>query len=269
MAKKVSRTAKLEALRDKLKETDIGGSRGFWSPQQGMNTVRILPEAGEMEYFFQEVGRHYLPDKKMVYCPDFTTAGELDCPVCELVSDLYGVGDASSRELASKIRVRKMYWMNIVARDGDKTEGPFIYTPGVTVFSTVAALINDPDYGEIYDAYEGIDIMVERSGTGLETSYQVVPKRKSTPLVEDEDEIQKILDKVRDLSWVEVGDDPEEDQELSAGHAVYLLPYERIVKDFDLDMDPDELLDDVEDDEEDEHPAKKDVARRRQRRSRR
>ena len=69
MAKKKSAQVakKLDALRKKLKDTDLGGSRGFWAPQQGMNVIRILPEVGDMEYFFQEVGRHYLPGKKMVY----------------------------------------------------------------------------------------------------------------------------------------------------------------------------------------------------------
>ena len=268
MAKKMSKTKRLEALRNKLKETDMGGSKGFWSPQTGMNTVRILPETGDMGFFFQEVGRHYLPGKKMSYCPDFTSDGELDCPVCELVSDLYGIGDTASRKLAGEIRVRKMYWMNIVVREGDKTMGPFIYTPGVTVFSTVASLINDPDYGDITDPYEGTDLTIERSGTGLNTEYQVVPKRKVTPVAEGDEEIEKILEKCKDLSWVEVGDDPEEDQELSAGHAVYLLPYDRIVNDFDLDLDPEDLADEDEDEEE-EHPAKQDVTRRRRRRARR
>lgn len=101
------RKNKLASLREKLEKTDMGGSRGFWSPQQGTNDIRILPEKGDMAFFFQEVGRHYMPGEKMVYCPKFTSAGKLDCPVCDLVDELYSLGDPASKKLAGNIRVRK------------------------------------------------------------------------------------------------------------------------------------------------------------------
>lgn len=261
MAKKASKDSRIAAIRDKLKKTDMGSSRGFWSPTQGVNDIRILPETGKMPWFFQEVGRHYLPGEKKVYCPNFTTDGEKDCPICDLVGDLYSEGSKSSKKLAGKIRVRKMYWMNIVVRDGDDTLGPFIYTPGVTVFSYIAALLNDPEYGEdIIDELEGIDIAVERSGTGLETSYQVVPRRKASPVAENEKEIESILEKAQDLSWVEVSEDPEEDKELSDGHAVYILPYDRIANEYELEDDLDE--------DEEEHEIQREVKGRRRRRAR-
>jgi len=270
MAKKaVSKKDKLDALRKKLEKTDMGGSRGFWSPQQGGNDIRILPETGDMPFFFQEVGRHYLPGEKMVYCPSFTSEGDLDCPVCDLVSELYSLGDPTSKKLAGDIRVRKMYWMNVMVREGKNSNGPFIYTPGVTVFSSIVSLVNDPDYGDIFDLEEGTDITVERSGTGLNTEYQVVPRRKTSPLAATEAEIKQIVDKAKDLSWVEVSEDPEEDSELSEGHAVYILPFDRIVSEYDLDMDADELLDEMAGDDEDDHPVKQDVKKRRRRRSRR
>lgn len=265
MAKKgTGRKAKLERLRDKLANTDLGGSSGFWSPKQGPNVIRILPEIGDMDYFFQEVGRHNFPDKQHVYCPAFTSAGdELDCPVCEIVQELYQAGDKASRKLASQLRVRKMYWMNVVVRDGDNIQGPFIYTPGVTVFSSIAALINDPDYGDVFDVEEGTDITVEREGTGLKTEYQVIPRRYPSDLPDADD----YMDKAKDISYVEVSEDPEEDGELSEGHAVYVLPYERIVAEFDLDTDIDDFVEDAEE-EEDEHPARREVKRRRRRRRR-
>lgn len=267
--KKVSKAEKLEALREKLENTDMGGSRGFWSPQQGVNEVRILPEVGDMGFFFQEVGRHYLPGEQRVYCPSFTTDGEHECPICDLVSDLYSMGDTASKKLASEIRVRKMYWMNVVVRDGQKTDGPFIYTPGVTVFSSVASLVNDPDYGEIFDVEDGTDVSIERNGTGLSTEYQVIPRRKASPLADSDQRVEEILGKAKDLSWVMVSDDPEEDKELSADHAVYVLPYDRIVEENELDMDTNELMDEMTKEDEDEHPVKTDVKRRRRRRSRR
>ena len=264
MAKKRTyRKERLDRLRDKLaNKTDLGGSSGFWSPKQGPNIIRILPEVGDMDYFFQEVGRHNFPDNKHVYCPSFTSAeDELDCPVCEIVQELYASGDKASRKLGSQLRVRKMYWMNVVIRDGENVQGPFIYTPGVTVFSSIAALIGDPDYGDIFDVDEGTDVTVEREGTGLQTEYQVIPRRYPSELPDAKD----YTSKAKDLSYMEVSEDPEEDMELSDGHAVYVLPYDRIVDEHDLDMDIDDLIDGVE---EDEHPARQEVTRRRRRRRR-
>jgi len=244
----------------------MGGSRGFWSPPQGPSEIRVLPEIGDMEWFFQEVGRHYLPDKKTVYCPSFTSDGELDCPVCDFVQDLYALNDNASKEMASKIRVRKQYWMNIVVRENGKTSGPYIYTPGMTVFQALAGFINDPDYGDIFDLQEGTDVTVTRDGQGLETTYQVIPKRKTSPFASSQSEIDAIVGKARDLSWVEVGDDPEEDKDIAKGHAVYIMPYDRIVEEFELGEDVNEMLEEL-DEEEDAHPVKEDVRRRRRSRS--
>jgi hypothetical protein len=67
--------------------------------------------------------------------------------------------------------------------------------------------------------------------------------------------------KAQDLSWVEVDDDPEQDKDLAEGHAVYLLPYDRIVDENELGGEVEDLLEDMEDEED--HPVKQDVRRRR------
>lgn len=229
-----ARQDKLAQLRAKLKTTDMGGGGvGFWSPKEGKNIIRIMPETGDMDFFFQTVGVHHLPNKKRVYCPRFTTEDQLPCPICETVDQLYR-GDAAQKQLAGELRVRKAYWMNVIVR-GEENLGPQIYTPGVTVFGSIASLISDPDYGDVMDIDDGIDITIDRSGKGLDTEYQVTPRRNSSPLSEDADLAQEWLDKAKDLSYVLVDDDPEHDKELSAGHAIFLLPYDRIAAEFDLD----------------------------------
>ena len=278
---KMSRQDKLSALKDKLKKTDLGGGgRGYFTPREGKSLIRILPETGDMDFFFQTVGRHFFPDKRMTYCPAFTSEGEYECPVCDLVDELHKAGDKSSKKMASALGLRKQYWMNVIDRKSPES-GPLIYTPGVIVFNTIVSLIGDPDYGDIYDIEDGIDLVIEREGTGLNTEYQVIAKRHSSPLSDDPDEADKWLDKSRDLSWVIVSEDPEEDQELSAGHAIYIQPYERIVEEFGLDVyDEDDsdyekvgtAPDDYDDDEDEDEPEpapKREVSRRMARRSKR
>jgi len=254
--KKTSSAEKLAKLRKKLDSTDLGGGGGgFWSPKQGRNTIRILPEVGDMEFFFQSVGRHHLgggSDAKRIYCPSFTSEGELDCPICEMRNILYKQGrdgDKSAADMAGMLNRRRMYWMNIIDRSNEEA-GPLVFTPGVTIMNAIVALIQDPDYGDITDELEGTDIVIERSGTGLDTEYQVLPKRLPSPLSEDDEQAEDWLSTARDLSYTEVSNNPEEDAELSKGYAIYLLPYDRTKAEFDAYFDLDEDEEDYEEEEE-------------------
>jgi hypothetical protein len=279
---KLSRAERLARMQEKLKNVDLGGgSAGFWSPKEGKSIIRILPEVGpeeysfvmvdpetgkdtefvvephgEMEYFFQTVGKHTFPpdNKKHCYCPKFTSEGELECPVCDLTSDLWK-GDKSSKALAKELGLRKSYWMNIIVRGEDKA-GPKIFTPGVKIFTAIQSIISDPDYGDITDLAEGLDITIERSGNGLDTEYNVTPRRKSGPASEDPNVILEWMSKAKDLSYVQVGDNPEDDKELAGDHAVWLLPYDRISREMDLDGD---LLtdDDAAEETVEEEPVRK------------
>lgn len=274
---------KLEALKAKMESIDIGGEfqQGFWKPEEGRNIIRILPEVGEMEFFFQEVGRHFnLPDvedaDKTLVCPDFTTGGEEPCPICEVVQQLYSSGSVEDKELASKWRVRKSFWMNVVVRKagdrgGNTAEGPYIFTPGVMIFQSIQSLISDPDYGDISDLEQGIDIIIDRNGTGIDTSYKVYPRKGNFhPIHEDADQSSRILNEAVDLSYVLLTENPDEDEEYS-GVVVKVLPYNRIVDMYGIG--PNEELEFVEDaehgkeDEEDEVGSE--IRERRARRSRR
>lgn len=279
---KMSKEERFAKLAEKLRATDVGkGNSGFWTPKQGRQIIRVLPEVGEMKFFYQEVGKHSMPPdrKKSVYCPKFTTAEELDCPVCELVDDLYRSGDKISKALAKGLRVKKMYWMSVIVRGKvdpntheqvEEDSGPFIYTPGVKVFGEIMNYILDPEYGDVTDVEDGFDIILTRTGTGIETEYSVKPRRNSSPLSKSDQQAQDWLNAAKDLAWVELSEDPEEDSELSKDHAIYVLPYERIMKefgleDFDIDnIDLDKMKIAVDGDEAVEEEAPKRKAARRE-----
>jgi len=247
----------LEKLRKRLSTIDTGFGSGFYGPKEGRNRIRILPPVGDMEYFFQPVGRHYMPPdgKKVVYCPNFTSDGILPCPVCELVSDLKAAGE---KKMADELRIRRSFWMNVVNRDDEKA-GVAIYTPGIIVFSELSSLITDPDYGDITDVLNGYDIIIEKSGSGRDTEYHVKPRPKIEPLTEDEDLLEKWLESAKDLTYVEASDDPDEDKELSKGHALFLLPHDRIVKEYQLEdfMEEEDVEEDEEEEEEESAPKSK------------
>lgn len=236
---------KLAALRAKMAQTDTGGGsrEGFWSNPLGFSTIRILPEVGGMNFFYQEVGQHFLPgegDKVTpVYCPHFTTGGALPCPICEVVQLLFK-GSSADRTMAEKIIRSKAYWMNIVLRDpaedvdGNTAKGPYIFTPGVTIFRAVQSLVNSPSYGNIADIDKGCDLEIEKTGKGMDTKYQVFPRRSrdTIPLHTDPETMLKLIESAQDLSYAVLSENPEEDKDLSNGLMVKLLPYDRMVAEF-------------------------------------
>lgn len=269
------RKSRMQRIKDKLARTNLGGGGAYWKPKQGRNVIRILPGVGDMDdFFWQTVGRHYIPDTQRNYvCPVFTIGDEdedVHCPICEFVNALYNAGDKDSKELAGKLRFRKQFWMNVIDRENED-KGPQIYTPGVTIFKMLAGLVTDPDYGEIYDQDDGLDITITRTGTGLETEYELRAKRKDSPLGTS-DQIDEWLEKAIDLSVVELTDDPTEDKEIMGDDAVVaIMPYGRIKKEFDqLDVAPEEeATDPFPDDDDDEEDVRAVISKRRKRRKRR
>lgn len=276
MVKKASAKTRLDRVRERLAKEKLGGKGNYWKPKQGRNVIRVLPGVGDMEdFFWQDVGRHYPPDTQFSFvCPEFTL-GEDDaaCPICEFVNELYRAGDDDSKELAKKLRVRRQFWMNIIDRN-DEDRGPQIFTPGVTVFGSIASMVNDPDYGEVYDVDDGLDIIIKRDGTGLATEYHVQSRRKSTPLSKTDSQIDDWLEAAIDLSVVELTDDPSEDKDLLVdGVVVSVMPYDRIKADFErLDVASDIEEEDnppFSGDEDDEDEVRKTISKRRSTRRRR
>lgn len=184
----------MKDLLDKLDDLNLGGS-GFWTPPEGTTAIRILPEVGTMEYFFQEIGQHY---DQNVYCPKLTKGDE--CPVCELSQTLYQAGD---KDAASQYRPSHRFLLNIIVRS-EEGVGPRIWSCPKTVFGTITALIKDPDYGFIFDVDEGLDLRVVRDGQGIDTKYNLLPTRYPTPLHEQDDVIDEWLEAAADLkAWAE------------------------------------------------------------------
>jgi len=256
--KKLSSAGKLAQLRQKLDKTDMGGSVGrFWYAKEGRSTIRILPEVGDMDFFFQEVGTHQLGEDyktaKKIYCPSYTSEGELPCPICEAQEVLYKqgkAGDKSAAKLAKMLAVKRKFWMNVIDRDNESV-GPLIFTPGVMIMNALSTLVMDPDYGDVTDLLDGTDIIIEREGSGFDTEYQILPKRLVSPLHESDEQANEWMNAARDVSYVEVSEDSAEDVELAKGHAIWVHPYDRVQAEFDEHFGLDE---DVE--EEVEEPVK-------------
>lgn len=249
----VTKEDRIARIRKKLQETDYESGTGFFRPKNGRNVIRILPGVATMEdYFWQDVGKHFIPNSKKAFiCPTFTVGG--DCPICDMVDELRKEGDKGSKNLASKLAFRKQFWMNVIDRSA-QDRGPLIYTAGPTVFKVIAGLCNDPDYGDVTDIEEGYDIVIEKSGEGMDTSYGVRARPKSTslhtPKGDEEDMTQEWMDAALDLTPVILTEDPDEDKGLSEGRPVTVMPPSRIEIEFNA-------LDASAEEEEEENTVRK------------
>lgn len=241
MAQPNDMAERLAKMRARLAATDVGGPGGYWSPPSGISVIRILPEVKNMEFFYQEVGKHEMWDfgGKEIYCPKYTSGGQFDCPICELVSELYK-GNEAEQALAQKLRLVRTFWMNIIVRDkedkgGDTGSGPFIFQPKVTIFNGIQALING-SYGDVTDFDTGTDIEIHKKGEKLKTEYQVFPRnfRGDLPLHVDDKKMEEWLEKAQDLSWVMLSENKEEDAQLAGGLIVRLLPYDRMLDEYGI-----------------------------------
>ena len=247
-------------LLEKLGDVDMSTGGNFWKPPEGLSTIRILPPVGKMDYFFLEVGQHYINNTSLM-CPNICSEGELPCPLCEVNELLFRSGE---KEMADRYRVSRSFWMNIIVR-GEESSGAQKFTPGVTIFRSLASYISDPDYGDITDEGEGFDVKITRKGQGINTRYETRCARNPSPLSEDDDQIEEWLEKATDIAEFVAGQMLSYD-DLAEQTGVDVFLEQGDVSTLDVEeSEPDEIEDD-----EDESPSariEKRLARRTGRRS--
>lgn len=168
-------TNKFAKLLEKIQGLKLGGS-GYWKAPEGRSTIRILPAVGTMDYFFKEVGTHYIGDKNY-RCLSISTDGQQECPLCQ-VHDLLQESDKKAAEMFYPSRG---FSMNIIDR-AHPENGVQVFSPGVQIFQALTTYIQDPDYGDISDAEAGFDVKLDRVGQNTSTKYQVSLARNPSVL---------------------------------------------------------------------------------------
>jgi hypothetical protein len=208
----------IDKLRERLEQLNNSGSnRGngagfnFLNLKDGRNVIRILPPREGADMFFEEVWVHYGVGKNaqnkngtMVVCPK-THDENAPCPVCELADELKKLSkkrDDSYDKQSRSIRRKKRVYYNAISRDEDLSvyekneEGKWINTEtgeeespvkvlgtGIGILKDIISLIVDPEYGDITDPEEGLDLIITKTGSGqFNTKYDVKTVRKESPI---------------------------------------------------------------------------------------
>lgn len=188
----------LSAVQKKNEELHQSGGNnyGFDKLENGKNVRRILPPKGDRDVPWAEGYMHYSlgPDgKTAVTC--LSTFGK-KCPICEYLDSIQGSKNKEDKEMLNNCRKTKRIFIAVLNRDSqDEEEKPLILGIGKSILQGITDTICDPDYGDITDFEEGRDITITKSGTGLSTSYSVLPKPKATIASEtmSEDELDEAI----------------------------------------------------------------------------
>lgn len=166
-------------------------------PQNGKNRYRILPgwRKEDDPTFYHDFGQHFIKNTEgelqTVYVCSEKTFNN-DCPICrEIQRAISSAKDDSVLKALTEAKSKGRVLMNALHRDGDNPDAPVILdlTPGT--FAQVLNIMEE--WGDITSLDEGIDIVIERSGKGINTEYNVQPAAKSKPVP------ASVLDKLYNL----------------------------------------------------------------------
>lgn len=155
-------------------------------PQPGKSRFRILPgwRGGDDPTFFQDFGQHFVKGVdgtlKAVYICTEKTFGK-PCPVCAAIgAGINAADDDDVIKAMEESRAKGRILMNALHLNGDDPATPIILDLTPTTAEKVFDLMDE--YGDITDLETGRGIVINRTGKGLNTKYDILPAAESDPV---------------------------------------------------------------------------------------
>lgn len=175
----------LEAAEEE--EADLessGGGADFMKLAEGKNVVRFMPPPLGLNSPFKVVSQHYVKNptgSPVVFaCP--RVMEKRFCPVCNKANSYKASGNAADKKAAGELYAKRRIFANVIDRS-DPDSGPKILAFGKMIQQALVKIRKNEDIGGDYtDPTDGFDIIIERTGQGLNTSYSVLPARRESPL---------------------------------------------------------------------------------------
>ena len=193
----------LNAIKSKLSSlngSDKGGKKEkkdytliYWKPKnEGKYKIRFVPSKINKSNPFQEVKMHYNIGKYPIVA--LTNWGEKD-PIVEFVSKLFKQEDKESWDMAKKLSPKMRIFAPIIVR-GEEDKGVRLFEFSKTLYLELLSIADDEDYGDFTDINEGFDMTLTASKVDGRMGYNlsIRPARKSSPLSDDENEINTWLE---------------------------------------------------------------------------
>ena len=176
--------AKRKEIKAKTNRTDI------IKPASGKHKYRILPAKSGDDMFWADFGRHYVKnlDGKMaaVYVCVEQTFGK-PCAICQEIARAgkHASDDAELKALEESRCKRADVLVNVLhLSNAEKANTPQVMSISPTTFDKILAVFEEyqTEGVDITSLTDGIDIVIERTGAGLNTEYGVMAAVKSKPV---------------------------------------------------------------------------------------
>ncbi len=163
-----------------IREAKTGGG-DLWKPPDGDSRIRIMPPATEeQETFWFKTATHFNvgPDESSVPCPVESGIRESDF-LCRMIRQLKK-GDEDQQAEAEEMGARPRFLVSIVDY-AESEAGVQVWACPVTVFRQLKKYrLNEDEYGDMTDLADGYDILLEKTGSGINTKYDAAPARKNS-----------------------------------------------------------------------------------------
>lgn len=162
-----------EALRNRLKE--------LHPLKKGENKLRLMPPTKEGADWAREAAYHHnLVEKRALLCLK-ETYGQA-CPVCEQVEALRSTRDSKDRELAKEYSAKFRCFVNALILDGEGKGEVKVVPLTWGIYKELLTYFSNEEYGDITDPEGGSNILITKTGEGLQTEYDLKIARKPSPV---------------------------------------------------------------------------------------
>ena len=201
---------KMKAKLDALENRGNGQKSVFWRPEDGEQTIRIVPTADGDP--FKEYWFHYNLGKNAGFLSPKKNFGQ-DDPLNDFIRQLYNEGSDDSVKMAKNLSARQRFFAPVVVR-GEEDKGVRLWGFGKTAYKELLNLVLNPEYGDITDVNEGTDLTIQygKPPGAQFPQTSIIPRRKPSALAKTEDEITAFLDQVPNFNDVFERKTPEQVQ---------------------------------------------------------
>ena len=209
-----SLTEKLMKKVEKLNEKGGGSSDDrFWKPTvdkagNGFAVVRFLPAHANCELPWAQVWSHAFQGPGGWYMENSLTTLGKDDPVSEYNRQLWNSGSDADKEIARKQKRKLSYYANIYVvsdKANPENEGRiFLYKFGKKIFDKISAAMQ-PEFEDEkpinpFDFWQGANFKLKIKNVAGYWNYDSSEFGRSEPLLDDDDELESIYNKLHDLS---------------------------------------------------------------------
>ena len=200
---------KVEKLNEKGNNTD----ERLWKPAvdkagNGYAVIRFLPAHANCELPWTQVWSHAFQGPGGWYIENSLTTIGKDDPVGELNRSLWNSGRESDKDIARKQKRKLSYYANVyVVKDSinPENEGEVkLYKFGKKIFDKITAAMqpefDDEEAINPFDFWQGANFKLKIKQVAGFWNYDSSEFGKTEALLDDDAELEKIYDKIYDLS---------------------------------------------------------------------